>query len=55
MTQENSLKPFVWIMGTETKKMRTNRKKNPINEKEMIGMDMIKFYVRLFLITLNLT
>lgn len=36
-------------MGTETKKMRTNRKKNPINEKEMIGMYMIEFYVRLFL------
>jgi hypothetical protein len=50
MTQENSLKPFVWIMGTETKKMRTGKKENPINEKKMIDKkDMIEFYVRLFL------
>ena len=49
MTQENSLKPFIWIMGTETKKTRTRREENPINEKEMVGMDMIEFYVRLFL------
>lgn len=38
MTQgNNGLKPFVWIMGTETKKTRTGRKENPINEKEMVG------------------
>ena len=49
MTQENSLKPFIWIMGTETKKTRTGKEENPINEKEMVGMDMIEFYVRLFL------
>ena len=33
MTQgNNGLKPFVWIMGTETKKTRTEKEENPINE-----------------------
>ena len=37
MTQgNNGLKPFVWIMGTETKKTRTGREENPINEKKVL-------------------
>ena len=50
MTQgNNGLKPFVWIMGTETKKTRTGKEENPINEERNDRKDMIEFYVRLFL------
>lgn len=40
MTQGNSgLKPFVWIMGTETKKTRTGKEENPINEERINGIN----------------